>query len=143
MSRRIGLAVGLSVAVFLPAGADAESSRPVQPSTLLTLGGAYTTEAGGCEHRSRNFRVSARRPIDVSKIEKGQIVSGVHFKTRERAGRAGWRNVSVSSDGRAVDFELFAEGAGHYRSVPSESRQCVDATPASIVVDVEAWVVDP
>ncbi|HEX9148646.1 MAG TPA: hypothetical protein VF958_05725 [Thermoanaerobaculia bacterium] len=143
MSRRIGIAVGLSVAVFLPAVADAESSRPVQPSTFLTLGGAYTVEAGGCERHSRNFRVSSRRPIDISKVEKGQIVSGVHFKERERAGRAGWRNVSVSSDGRAVDFELFAEGAGHIQSVPSEGRQCVEAAPARVVVDVEAWVVDP
>jgi hypothetical protein len=141
--RRIGLAVGLSVAVFLPTSANAESSRPARPSSLLTLGGAFTVEAVGCERNVRTFRVSTARPIDVTKVEKGQIVSGVYLRQRDRSGRSGWRNVSVAPDGLAVDFELFAEGAGHYTNVPSQVRQCVEAAPARVVVDVEAWVLDP
>lgn len=143
MSRRIGLAVGLSVAVFLPTGASAESSRPAPPSSLLTLGGAFTVEAGGCERQSRTFRVFTARPIDVTRVEKGQIVSGVYLRQRDRSGRSGWRNVSVAPDGRAVDFDLFAEGGGHSTVIPSQGRQCVDATPARVVVDVDAWVLDP
>jgi hypothetical protein len=143
MSRRIGLAIGLSVAVFLPNCANAESARPTRPSSLLTLGGAFTVEAGGCERNARTFRVSTGRPIDVTRVEKGQIVSGVYLRQRDRSGRSGWRNVSVAPDGRAVEFELFADGAGHYTTVASQARQCVDATPARVVVDVEAWVLDP
>ena len=143
MSRRIGLAVGALSILFPVVASPAGPARDARPSSLLTLGGAYTMEAAGCERHSRNFRVSSRRPIDVSKVEKGQIVSGVYLRQRDRAGRAGWRNVSVSSDGLAVDFELFAEGAGHAPTVPSQGRQCVDAAPARVVVDVDAWVVDP
>ena len=142
MSRRIGLAVGALSILFPAVVSPVGPTRVARPSSLLTLGGAYTVEANGCERRARSFRVSSRRPIDVSRIEKGQIVSGVSLRQRDRAGRAGWRNVSVSSDGMAVEFELFAEGAGRFQLVPSEGRQCVDAAPARVVVDVEAWVVD-
>ncbi len=143
MFRRIGLAVG-ALSILFPALVPAAGpARDARPSSLLTLGGAYTMEADGCERHSRNFRVSSRRPIDVSRVEKGQIVSGVYLRQRDRAGRAGWRNVSVSSDGRTVDFELFAEGAGRLQAVPSQARQCVESAPARVVVDVEAWVVDP
>ncbi|HEY6065817.1 MAG TPA: hypothetical protein VIY96_06645 [Thermoanaerobaculia bacterium] len=147
MSRRIGLAVG-ALSVLFPLTALPESATNLpgpggRTATLLTLGGAYTMEAGGCERHSRNFRVSSRRPIDVSKVEKGQIVSGVYLRQRDHAGRAGWRNVSVSADGHSVDFELFAEGTGRFKSIPSEGRQCVEATPARVVVDLEAWVLDP
>jgi len=143
MFGRIGLAVG-ALSMLLPAVAShAGPARDAHPSSRLTLGGAFTIEADGCERRSRHFQVSSRRPIDVSKIEKGQIVSGVYLKPRDHAGRAGWRNVSVSSDGRVVDFELFAEGAGHMQTVASEGKRCVEAGPARLVVDVDAWVLDP
>lgn len=100
-------------------------------------------EAAGCERHARTFRITSYRPIDVSRIEKGQIVSGVYLRPRDRAGRAGWRNVSVSGDARSIEFELYAEGNGKFETVPAEGRQCVEATPARVIVDVEAWVVDP
>ena len=53
MSRRIGVAVAalsvLFLAVVPPRGAQGESPRDVRASTLVTLGGAYTVEAAGCE----------------------------------------------------------------------------------------------
>lgn len=147
MSRRTGLAAGaLSVllpVVVLAEGARNASAQGAPASSLLTLGGAYTMEAGGCERHSRSFRVYARRPIDISRVEKGQIVSGVYLRERDRTGRAGWRNVNVSADGHSVEFELFAEGTEHFESVPREGRQCVEATPARVIVDVEAWVIGP
>jgi hypothetical protein len=147
MVRRIQVAViALSVmflAVVVPRGAQAGSPRDVPSSSLVTLGGAYTVEAGGCERHARSFRVSSRRPIDVFRVERGQVVSGVFLRPRDRAGRAGWRNVSVSSDGLAVEFELYAEGTGRFQAVPAEGRQCVESNPARVVVDVEAWVVNP
>ena len=147
MVRRIRIAVTafsvLFLAVVLPRGAQAGSPREVVSSSLVTLGGAYTVEARGCERQARSFRVSSRRPIDVFRVEKGQVVSGVFLRPQDRAGRAGWRNVSVSSDGLAVEFELYAEGTGRFQPVPAEGRQCVDATKARVVVDVEAWVVNP
>jgi hypothetical protein len=147
MLRRIGLAVG-ALSVFIPAvvlgeGATTPPASAVRASSLLTLGGAYTMEAAGCERHSRNFKVYSRRPIDVSRIEKGQVVSGVYLRQRDRAGRAGWRNVNVSQDGHAIEFELFAEGAGGFKRIAPEGRQCVEASPARVIVDVEAWVLDP
>ena len=68
---------------------------------------------------------------------------GVFLRPRDSAGRAGWRNVSVSSDGLAVEFELYAEGTGRFQAVAAEGRQCIESTPARVVVDVEAWVVNP
>lgn len=147
MSTRIGLAAG-ALSVLLPLAALPEDAPKVpasagRSSSLLTVGGAYTMEAGGCERHSRNFRVYSRRPIDVSRVETGQTVSGVYLRPRDQAGRAGWRNVSVSADGHSVDFELYAEGTGRLKANPSEGRQCVEATPARVVVDVQAWVLDP
>jgi hypothetical protein len=133
----------LFLAVVVPRGVQAGSPREAGSSTLVTLGGAYTVEARGCDRQARSFRVSSRRPIDVFRVEKGQVVSGVFLRPRDRAGRAGWRNVSVSSDGLAVEFELYAEGTGRFSSVPAEGPRCVDATPARVVVDVEAWVGNP
>jgi hypothetical protein len=132
----------LFLAVVVP-GVQAGSPREAGASSLVTLGGAYTVEARGCDRQARSFRVSSRRPIDVFRVEKGQVVSGVFLRPRDRAGRAGWRNVSVSSDGLAVEFELYAEGTGRFSSVPAEGPRCVDATPARVVVDVEAWVGNP
>jgi hypothetical protein len=145
MSGRIWLVVGAFLALRASALAEDVAGPPQHGarSSLLTLGGAYTVEAGGCERHSRSFRISARRPIDVARTGKGQVVSGVYLRERDRTGRAGWRNVSVSPDGRSIDFELYAEGTGRFRAVPTEGRQCVESQPARVIVDVDAWVVDP
>jgi hypothetical protein len=137
-----GLTV-LAAAIVVPNAAGAQPAREARPSTLLTLGGRYTIEAEGCQRSNRSFRVSSRRPIDVGKVQSGQIVSGVFMRERDRAGQAGWRNVSLAPDGMSVEFELFAEGDGRSEIVPGEGRKCAGATPARVVVDVEAWVVDP
>lgn len=137
-----GLTV-LAAALVLPTTAAAQPARETRPSTLLTLGGMYTVQAGGCDRSSRNFRVFSRRPIDVGKVQRGQIVSGVFMRERDRAGHAGWRNVTVSPDGLSIEFELHAEGGGSFELVPGEGRKCATPTPGRIVVDVEAWVLDP
>jgi hypothetical protein len=147
MSSRIGLAVALLPVLFPVTALSESATNPPgaggRSSSLLTLGGAYTMEADGCERHSRSFRVHSRRPIDVSRVEKGQIVSGVYLRQRDKAGRAGCRNVSVSPDGHSVDFELFAEGTGRFKGIPSEGRVCVESNPARVTVDVDAWVLDP
>ena len=137
-----GLAV-LATALVLPHVASAQPARAARLSTLLTLGGRYTVEAGGCDRSNRAFRVFSRRTIDVGKLQPGQIVSGVFMRERERAGRAGWRNVTLAPDGLSVEFELYAEGGGSYELVPGEGRKCTSPSPARVVVDVEAWVFDP
>jgi hypothetical protein len=133
----------LAAALVLPQAAAAQPSRDARPSTLLTLGGRYTMEAEGCQRSNRSFRVSSRRPIDVGKVQSGQIVSGVFMRERDRAGQAGWRNVSLAPDGMSVEFELFAEGGGRSEIVPGEGRRCASPSPSRVVVDVEAWVLDP
>ena len=137
-----GLTV-LAAALVLPQTAGAQPARAARPSTLLTLGGRYTVAAGGCDRSGRSFRVFSRRPIDVGKVQTGQIVSGVFMRERDRAGRAGWRNVTLAPDGLSVEFELYAEGGGQFESVPGEGKKCAAPTPARVVVDVEAWVFDP
>lgn len=144
MAQRIGTgSMFLAAALALPQVAGAQPERAARPSTLLTLGGRYTVEAGGCDRSGRAFRVFSRRPIDVGKLQPGQIVSGVFMREREHAGRAGWRNVTLAPDGLSVEFELYAEGGGSYEMVPGEPRKCVSPSPARVVVDVEAWVFDP
>ncbi len=136
----------LAIAVFAIAGlsaALAESSRDGRRSRLLTLGGSYSLEVGGCGQNNRSFRVFAPRPIDTARVQPGQVVSGVFIRPRERAGRAGWRNVTVSADGRSVEFELFAEGSGSVETVAGKGRRCSHESPGGIVVDVTAWVLDP
>lgn len=144
MAQRIGAgSIFLTAALLLPQVAAAQPSRDAQPSTLLTLGGRYTVEAAGCDRSSRSFRVFSRRPIDVGKVQAGQVVSGVSMRERERAGQAGWKNVTLAPDGLSVEFELFAMGGGSAEIVPGEPRKCVSPAPARVVVDVEAWVLDP
>lgn len=144
MARRFGAgSMVLTAALVLPHAVAAQPERAARPSTLLTLGGRYTVESGGCDRSNRRFRVFSRRPIDVGRLQPGQIVSGVFMRERERAGRAGWRNVSLAPDGLSVEFELYAEGGGSYEMVPGEPRKCVSASPARVVIDVEAWVFDP
>jgi hypothetical protein len=144
MAQRFGAgSMVLTAALVLPHGVAAQPERAARPSTLLTLGGRYTVEAGGCDRSNRSFRVFSRRPIDVGKVQSGQIVSGVFMRERERAGRAGWRNVTLAPDGLSLEFELFAEGGGSIDLVPGEPRKCVSPSPARVVVDVEAWVFDP
>ena len=123
--------------------ASAQTGRDARRSRLLTLGGHYSLEVGGCGRNNRSFRVSSPRPIDTAKVQPGQVVSGVFIRPRERAGRAGWRNVTVSADGLSVDFELFAEGSGSVQTVPGKGRKCLRESPGGIVVDVAAWVLDP
>lgn len=137
-----GLTV-LAAALLVPQAAAAQPARETPPSTLLTLGGRYTMEAEGCQRSNRTFRVSSRRPIDIGKAQSGQIVSGVFMRERDRAGQAGWRNVSLAPDGMSVEFELFADGGGRSEIVPGEGRKCSNPSPARVVVDVEAWVLDP
>ncbi len=58
-------------------------------------------------------------------------------------GRSGWRNVGYSPDGRSVEFELFAEGAGE--TIPAAGgtpSRCESPSLSRAVVDVEAWVFD-
>jgi hypothetical protein len=43
----------------------------------------------------------------------------------------------------SLEFELFAEGRGSVDLVPGEGRKCIGSSPARVVVDVEAWVLDP
>src|SRR5687767_4775654 len=133
----------LAAALVLPQTAAAQPAHEIRPSTLLTLGGKFTVEAGGCDRSNRSFRVFSRRPIDVGKVQSGQIVSGVFMRERERIGRAGWRNVTLAPDGMSVEFELYAEAGGSYEIVPGEGRKCVAPAPARVVVDVEAWFLAP
>ena len=137
-----GLTV-LAAALALPQTAAAQSAPHIRSSSLLTLGGKFTVEAGGCDRSNRSFRVFSRRPIDVGKVQTGQIVSGVFMRERERTGRAGWRNVTLAPDGMSVEFELYAEAGGSYEMVPGEGRKCIGPSPARVVVDVEAWVLAP
>lgn len=140
------LATTLAIAAFALAetnAASAETARDGRRSRLLTLGGHYSLEVGGCGRNNRSFRVSSPRPIDTTKVQPGQVVSGVFIRPRERAGRAGWRNVTVSADGLSVEFELFAEGSGSAQTIPGKGRKCVHESPGGIVVDVAAWVLDP
>jgi len=135
----------LAMAAFAVAGtnAAAPSAGELRRSKLLTLGGSYSLEVGGCGRNNRSFRVFSPRPIDTTRVQAGQVVSGVFFRARERAGRAGWRNVTVSADGLSVEFELFAEGSGSVQTIPGRGRTCVHESPGGIVVDVAAWVLDP
>jgi hypothetical protein len=136
----------LAIAAFALAGTNAESAqgaRDARPSRLLTLGGSYSLEVGGCGRNNRSFRVFSPRPIDTARAQPGQVVSGVFIRARERAGRAGWRNVTVSADGLSVEFELFAEGSGTAETIPGKGRRCLHESPGGIVVDVAAWVLDP
>ncbi|MDQ5870858.1 MAG: hypothetical protein M3547_01445 [Acidobacteriota bacterium] len=137
-----GLTV-LTAALVLPHAASAQPERVARPSTLLTLGGLYTVQAGWCDRSNRSFRVFSQRPIDVGKVQAGQIVSGVFIRERDRVGTAGWLNVTIAPDGLSVEFELHAEGGGNVEMVPGEGRKCVAPKPGRVVVDVEAWVVDP
>ena len=105
-----GLTV-LAAALLVPQAAAAQPARETRPSTLLTLGGRYTMEAEGCQRSNRTFRVSSRRPVDVGKAQSGQIVSGVFMRERDRAGQAGWRNVSLAPDGMSVEFDRAGRGA--------------------------------
>jgi hypothetical protein len=141
MKGRVLAALGIT-AIALTGTTTAAGPRIVG-SRLLKLGGAYSLEVGGCGRNNRTFRVFSRRPIDVTKVQSGQVVSGVHIRDRSRAGRAGWRNVTVAPDGLSVEFELFAEGSGSLETIPGQGRKCVHASPGGIVVDVEAWVLDP
>jgi hypothetical protein len=140
------LATTLAIAAFAVAetnAASAETARDGRRSRLLTLGGSYSLEVGGCGRNNRSFRVSSPRPIDTTRVQPGQVVSGVFIRPRERAGRAGWRNVTVSADGLSVEFELFAEGSGSAQTIPGKGRRCVHESPGGIVVDVSAWVLEP
>jgi len=99
-------AVTLAIAAFALGAtnvASAETARDARRSRLLTLGGSYSLEVGGCGRNNRSFRVSSPRPIDTARVQPGQVVSGVVIRPRERAGRAGWRNVTVSADGLSVE----------------------------------------
>ena len=139
-------AVTLAIAAFALGAtnvASAETARDARRSRLLTLGGSYSLEVGGCGRNNRSFRVSSPRPIDTARVQPGQVVSGVFIRPRERAGRAGWRNVTVSADGLSVEFELFAEGSGSVQTIAGKGRKCVHESPGGIVVDVAAWVLDP
>jgi hypothetical protein len=118
-------------------------ARPERPSRLLTIGRAYTVEAGGCEGHKQHFRVTAIQPIDRTKTEKTQVLAGVFFRSREMTGHAGWRNVGFSADGRSVEFELYATGAGELDPSPAPGKpRCESPSVAKAVVDVEAWVFD-
>lgn len=148
MSHRVSAAI-LAAALSVPALPAAESipDRPAErverPSRLLTVGRAYTVEAKGCESRVSHFRVTAIQPIDRTKIEKQQILSGVFFRSRESSGHSGWRNVGYSADGRSIEFDLYAEGAGSIeRREPGQAPRCESPAVARTVVDVEAWVFD-
>ena len=136
------LAIALS-ALAATNAASAQASRDQRRSRLLTLGGSYSLEVSGCGRNNRSFRVSSPRPIDTARVQPGQVVSGVFIRPRERAGRAGWRNVTVSADGLSVEFELFAEGSGSVQTIAGKGRKCVHESPGGIVVDVAAWVLDP
>ena len=99
----------LAAALLVPsspasAETDRPPDRPERPSHLLTVGRAYTIEAKGCESRVTHFHVTAIQPIDRSKSDKDQILSGVFFRKRDVTGHSGWRNVglpSIGADGRS------------------------------------------
>ena len=83
------------------------------------------------------------QPIDRSKIDKDQVLSGVFLRKRELTGHSGWRNVGYSADGRSIEFELFAEGAGEtIRATDATQSRCESPSVSRAVVDVEAWVFD-
>jgi hypothetical protein len=140
----------LTAILLLPGAAAAAETIPQtppervqRPSHLLTVGRAFTVEAKGCESRGKRFVVTAIQPIDRSKADKEQILSGVFLRKREQTGRSGWRNVGYSPDGRSVEFELFAEGAGE--AIPASGgtpSRCESPSVSRAVVDVEAWVFD-
>lgn len=81
----LGLPAAIVAAILLlpcaPAGAEtipeAPTERPQRPSHLLTVGRAFTVEAKGRESRGKRFVVTAIQPIDRSKADKDQILSGV------------------------------------------------------------------
>lgn len=116
-------------------------ARPERPSRLLTIGRAFTVQAAGCGSKVQRFRVTAIQPIDRSKIDETQVLSGVFFVSRERTGHAGWQNVAFSPDGRSVEFELYAEGAGK-RDESAPRGRCESPSLARAVVDIQAWVFD-
>ncbi|HXM76050.1 MAG TPA: hypothetical protein VOA00_02580 [Thermoanaerobaculia bacterium] len=138
----------LAAALLVPcvpasAETDRPPDRPERPSHLLTVGRAYSIEAKGCESRVTHFHVTAIQPIDRSKSDKDQILNGVFFRKRDITGHSGWRNVGYSADGRSVEFDLYAEGAGQMN--PAEAGhppRCESPSLARAVVDVEAWVFD-
>lgn len=117
-------------------------ARPERPSRLMTIGRAYTVEAGGCESRHQTFHVTAIQPIDRTRGDKSQVLAGVFFRGRELTGRSGWRNVGFSPDGRSVEFDLYARGGGELASPGHGPQRCETPSPARAVVDIEAWVFD-
>jgi len=148
MSLRPAPVLLLAAAAALGAVSLAEESLPADPparparvSRLLTIGRAYTVEAGGCESRHTHFHVTAIQPIDRAKTDESQVVSGVFFRSRERTGQAGWRNVGYSPDGRSIEFDLYAQGAGTIDTGSGKGR-CESPSAARTVVDIEAWVLE-
>ena len=146
MSHRPAASSLLAAALLLPAlSARAETTpeRGQRPSHLFTVGRAFTVEAIGCESRGKRFIVTAVQLIDRSKIDEDEVVSGVFLRKRELTGRSGWRNVCYSPDGRSVEVELFAEGAGEWiPAVDANRSKCQSPSLSRVVVDVEAWVFD-
>lgn len=116
-------------------------ARPERHSRLLAIGRAYTVEAAGCESRHSRFRVSAIQPIDRTKTDQAQVLAGVFFRSREVTGQAGWRNVGFTPDGRSIEFDLFAQGAGTFDPTAPKNK-CQSPSVARAVVDIEAWVFD-
>jgi hypothetical protein len=116
-------------------------ARAERPSRLLTIGRAYTVEARGCETKTTHFHVTAIQPIDRTRAEKSPTLSGVFFRSRELTGQAGWRNVGYSTDGRSIEFDLWAEGAGTPENGPGTAR-CESPAIARAVIDIDAWVLD-
>lgn len=95
------LAILLLPCVAAPAETTPESrpQRVPRPSHLLTLGRAFNVEAKGCESHGKRFVVTAIQPIDRSKPDKKQILSGVFLRKREPTARSGWRNVGPEGSG--------------------------------------------
>ncbi|HEY6099408.1 MAG TPA: hypothetical protein VIW03_08265 [Anaeromyxobacter sp.] len=115
-------------------------ARPERPSRLMTIGRAYTVEAGGCESRNTHFHVTAIQPIDRTRADKSQVLAGVFFHGRELTGQSGWRNVGFSADGRSIEFDLYARGGGEIDSAGPGRSRCEGPSAARAVVDIEAWV---
>src|SRR5512141_312145 len=136
------LLVGGSAAQAADAISADPPARPERPSRLMTIGRAYTTEAGGCESRNTHFHVTAIQPIDRTKMDKSQVLAGVFFRSQQLTGQSGWRNVGFSPDGRSIEFDLYARGGGELDSAGSGRSRCEAPSPARAVVDIEAWVFD-